>query len=158
MSLKPAQYIYPKKMLPLWFGIVSALILLIVYEVTQFWPYALLLAFSFIYSLTIYFILSKWHLELFDDKIVIQTPIESKTFLWENVSVTFITGKLSYNFGYYYWYFQDSSQYRFGFDVNLFTRNQLKEIAQRVLEKCPENNIDIKIVEISKGKFPFYIL
>lgn len=156
--MKEPIYIYPQKRLPFWLGILTTLILITVYRITLIWPYALLSFFAFVYSVIIFFIINTWRIEIFEDKIVIISLAVFKEFFWKDISLTFITGKLSYSFGLYYWFFENFSKGRFGFNVNFFTRNQLQEIAQIVTNKCSEDNIDIKIWKISEGKFPWYIL
>jgi len=153
------EYIKPAKKLPVIFLVFVDIIVLIAYYFTHDWPF-LYLAFLLIAATAIlYSIISKWNIEIDDEQIIIKGPVYQRIYLWKDISATFITSKLTpFQIGSFYWYFESTSEKRSGFEVNYFTQNQLRKIAEIVIQKCSPSIVDIKISNMAKGNFPWFVI
>jgi c-di-AMP phosphodiesterase-like protein len=104
----------------------------------------------------IYIFITNSYVEVDNDGITSKNPFKTKSILWKDVTNSYFkvihTGKSSKRM----WYFENFDQ-RFRFATNLYSRKALRTIAEALMSKCPNAEIDQKIRNIAEGKFPWYI-
>lgn len=153
------EIIYPQKQLPMsLIGLIGIILFsMVMFLITTFTTYIVVACVFLLAVLLLLQVINKWHLEIFDDKVIIKGPVTLRQYFWKDISATFITSNLSPTLGAIYWYFNSSSEKMSGFEVNYFTRKQLKRIAEIISDKCPHATVDIKISNMLMDKFPWYI-
>lgn len=80
----------------------------------------------------------------------------SKQFAWGDVNKTYIKYKSHGKSGNHYWFFELING-RFKFTTGLYSRRSLQQIAQAVMEKCKNAQVEDRILNMAEGKFPWYI-
>jgi c-di-AMP phosphodiesterase-like protein len=104
----------------------------------------------------IYIFVTNSYVEFDNDGITYRNPFKTRTILWKNITRSYMkvihTGKSSKRM----WYLEnDKEQFRFA--TNLYSRTALRSIAEALLQKAPQAEIEQKIRDMAEGKFPWYI-
>jgi c-di-AMP phosphodiesterase-like protein len=96
------------------------------------------------------------YIEFDNDGITNKNPFRITSIQWKDVTRSYFrvvhTGKSSKRM----WYFENFEK-KFRFATNLYSRKALRAIAEALITKCPNAEIDQKIRNIAEGKFPWYI-
>jgi c-di-AMP phosphodiesterase-like protein len=104
----------------------------------------------------IYIFITNSYVEIDNDGITSKNPFRTRSILWKDVTNSYFkvihTGKSSKRM----WYFEHFDKH-FRFATNLYSRKSLRTIAEALIMKCPNAQIDQKIRDIAEGKFPWYI-
>ncbi|MEJ7586645.1 MAG: hypothetical protein WKI04_03680 [Ferruginibacter sp.] len=112
---------------------------------------------GFVFCLLGYF-WAKYMSVTIDNEGITYQVIFRKIFIpWKHVRAT----KLSFEFhgksGDFVWNFVSIHKKEINFSTGYFSKSVIRQIAEAVVEKCPEHITRGKIKEISQGKFPWYI-
>lgn len=106
--------------------------------------------------IAMYIFIINSYIEFDNDSITHKNPFRSKSILWRDVTRSYFrvvhTGKSSKRM----WYFENYEK-TFRFATNMYSRKALKSIAEALVTKCPNAEIEQKIRSIAEGKFPWYI-
>jgi hypothetical protein len=103
-----------------------------------------------------YIFITNSYIEVTNDGITAKNPFKTRSIEWKNITRSYFkmvhTGKSSKRM----WYFENFEK-RIRFATNLYSRKALRTIAEALVTKCPNAEIDQKIKNIAEGKFPWYI-
>lgn len=119
----------------------------------------LMLVFSLIalIPLAMFFFHAKSYVVIDNDGITHKTPFRQRTISWNDVTRSYFkirhTGKSSQRL----WYFENVIGKGLSFTTGLYSRRSLQAIAEALLTKRPDAEIEQKIRNIAEGKFPWYI-
>ena len=80
----------------------------------------------------------------------------TKQLLWSEVQKTYIKYQSHGKSGSHYWFFELPDR-RIKFSIGLYSRNNIKTIAEAVVEKCNHAEIEDRIRNMAEGHFPWYI-
>ena len=112
----------------------------------------------FVFWGLIIYVFSKTKIIITNDGIIFKNLFRKESIvLWNNI----IASKLE-------WHFHGKSASDFwrldlpegnskGFQPSLYSRKNLRLIAEAMIEKCPNALIDKRIMKMSEGKFPWYL-
>ncbi len=92
-----------------------------------------------------------------NDGITHKTPFKQKSFLWKEVTQSYFriryTGKSTQRL----WVFKNAAEQTFHFSVGMYSRSSLQSIAEAVVNKCANAELDPNIRKFAEGKFPWHI-
>jgi hypothetical protein len=80
----------------------------------------------------------------------------TKQLTWNDVQKTYIKYKSHGKSGSHYWFFELNNT-RFKFSTGLYSRRSLQQVAEAVVEKCKNTEIEERIYKMAEGKFPWYM-
>ncbi len=102
-------------------------------------------------------LLSKVYVMIDNDGISYKTAISIKTMEWKDVSRSYFrirhTGKSSKRL----WYFENTTGKSLNFSTGMYSKASLQAIAEALVSKCQNAEIEQKIRDSAEGKFPWYI-
>ncbi len=119
----------------------------------------LMLVFSLIslIPLGMFFFHAKSYVMIDNDGITHKTPFRQRTIGWNEVTRSYFkirhTGKSSQRL----WYFENVVGKGLSFTTGLYSRKSLRAVAEALVTKRPQAEIDQKIRNIAEGNFPWYI-
>lgn len=111
----------------------------------------------FIFSILFWFFLSNAKIVIDDSGLVYKTAFATREVFWNSVSKTYIKYRHHGKSGSYYWYFENSNGRKVRFSIKLYSRKDLRAIAEAVTVKCKEAEIEKRIYDMAEGQFPWYI-
>lgn len=96
---------------------------------------------------------------MFDNEgITARTPFQETTIRWNDIKRSYIEKTFTGRSSKRYWYFEREKGKGVSFAIGLYSRRALRDVAEALVTKCPKADIESRIINISQGKFPWYIL
>jgi len=93
-----------------------------------------------------------------DDSILIyKTVFTTREVFWNTVTKTYLKYRHHGKSGSYYWYFENPNSRKVKFSIKLYSRKDLRTIAEAVTTKCKNAEIEKRIYDMAEGHFPWYI-
>jgi hypothetical protein len=111
----------------------------------------------FIFSIIVWFLLSKSRIIIDDAGLNYKTVFTTKEVLWNSVSKTYLKYRQHGRSGSYYWYFENPYGRKIKFPIRLYSRKNLRTIAEALTTKCQNADIERRIYDMAEGQFPWYI-
>lgn len=91
-----------------------------------------------------------------NEGLTYKSIFRTRQFSWNEVQKTYIKYKSHGKGGNHYWFFELANG-RFKFTTGLYSRKSLQQVAQAVLEKCNNAQVEDRILNMAEGKFPWYM-
>jgi|GEM_PF-1907594 len=106
--------------------------------------------------LLLWLLFQKVSITVDNDGLTYTTLFSTQSFLWKDVTSTWLKFSNHGKSGQTFWYFEkfDKTQ---NMDISFYPRKSLRIIAETVVTKCRKASIDPKITAMAEGKFPWYI-
>ena len=104
----------------------------------------------------IWFLFQRTSITFGNEGIMYKTVFATRTFQWEDVTRTYLRFKHRGKSGNMQWRF-DLFEKRHHISISFYRRKELQLLAEAVVEKCRQAEIDPRITGMATGKFPWYI-
>ena len=108
--------------------------------------------------LGIFFYHWKSYVLLDNDGITTKTPFRETMIRWNDITRSYMETTFTGRSSKRYWYFEREKGKGVSFATGLYSRRSLRSVAEALVTKCPKAAIEPRIINISQGKFPWYIL
>ena len=107
----------------------------------------------------LYFMLIKNRLIIDNDEITLQLFFgKQKIIKWKEIKASHLNWHFNGHSADLSWSFIDFSGKSINIQTSSYSRNTIKQIAEILIEKCPQALIDSRLKDIAAEKFPWYIL
>lgn len=109
-------------------------------------------------AVAIWYFLSQSEITIDDLGITSSNIFRTRHVLWQNVSSTFIKYQHQGKSGSHYWHFESRTDKPMRFSIGLYSRSNLRQIAEAVVQKCGTAEIQPRIRSMAEGDFPWYMV
>jgi hypothetical protein len=110
-----------------------------------------------VFVLVLWFLLSRANIVVDDSGLVHKNIFTTKEIAWDGVVKSYIKYRHYGKSGSYYWHFENSNGEKARFSIKLYSRSSLRVIAEAVIMKCKNADIEQRILNMAEGQFPWYI-
>ena len=111
----------------------------------------------FVFSVLFWIFLSKSTIVVDDSGLTYKTAFVKREVFWKGVSKTYLKYHRHGKSGSYYWNFEGPAGRKVKFSIKLYSRKDLRIIAEAVTMKCKDADIEQRIYNMAEGHFPWYI-
>lgn len=118
---------------------------------------ALIGSIMLVFSILLWFLLSRTQIIVDDRGITHRTFFKTKKYSWTGVSKTYIKYHQHEKTGSFDWYLEYFDGRVEQFSINLLSRKSIRTIAEAVTTKCKTADIEKRIYDMAEGQFPWYI-
>lgn len=151
--LKPRSYFILLALLPV--AVYFYIALAVSGRETHVWIVGILIS---LVPLGLFFYHLKSYVLLDNDGITTKTPFRESMIRWNDISRSYMETRFTGRSSKRYWYFEQEKGKRVSFATGMYSRRSLRDIAEALVTRCPKADIEPRIINISQGKFPWYIL
>lgn len=109
------------------------------------------------FAILMWWLIAKAKFIIDDYGITYKTIFSTKQIFWNTISKTYIKYHQHEKSGSFDWYFENLDGRVEKFSINLLSRKNIRFIAEAVVTKCRNTDIEQRIYNMAEGKFPWYI-